>query len=133
MKLNQVDALGLSAGTLEAMEVDATALVVQDEFRRRCPPGDRSNYCERAISRLVGLEIPWYTEHNIQHETIKQFVNITCPRCLMAMKASGGGGSGNTAYVRYRCSCGNQATLAVPAESALAFDPSDCTSDVKAA
>lgn len=111
--------LGITADTLDEIEVDISQVIVHREFKRR----SGGDYRSRAIDRLVALRVPWHSEWNITHETVTRYVGMTCPYCSAQMKPTGGGGNAAERYVNFSCECGASAGLTLPADRGVSFTP----------
>jgi uncharacterized protein YbaR (Trm112 family) len=103
MKLSDIDKLGISSKTKKELEIDATRVIVDDEFNKNGSKCDSDKgYRERAIDRLIDLEIPFHSEFNMAYDMICKFVILVCPYCKTNMKQGNGGGC-NYQSVNFQC------------------------------
>lgn len=101
MNINDLHKLGLLKRTLKNdIYVDLGDVITSDEFNS---PDKSTNYRERAIKRLIKLELGFTSNINIIYELMPQIITINCVYCGKQMKVNGGGGNSSTETIEYKC------------------------------
>jgi len=104
MKLKELRKLKLQQKTLdEDIYVNPLQVIASDEFNKRDVPGDKRDYRDRAIDRVLALKLDFCNEFNTTHELVMRFITVTCPHCHKPMECKGGGGCGHTTSCEFRC------------------------------
>ena len=65
--------------------VNFTEMIIHDEFYGY---GEK-DYRNRAIDRLISMNVNWHSEPNIEYDIMKRFVKIICPYCGRIMSFNG--------------------------------------------
>lgn len=95
---------------------DWTAAILHDEFHKKQPRfgGDKKDYRERGIDRLIKIGAAWGGHNeNISYNVNRRYMKIKCPYCGELMTWYGATGT------MYKCECG---AVANPSGS-INFDP----------
>lgn len=76
-----------------------------------------SRYRELAVESVIRDELSFRSTGNSYMEVAKRLVEITCPSCQRGMLVVGGGSSGGSCTVNYRCDylgCKTEVSLTMP-------------------
>jgi len=124
MNLSDIDALGISEGTKQELEIDATRAIVDDEFYKKYSTTPKKGYRERAIDRLIDLKIPFHSEANIVNDLIDRSIIMVCPYCQSNMSQFNSSGTANNITVNFQChSCHSIGSITLQTDG-ITFEPS---------
>lgn len=130
MKVKNLPSLHLRKKTLDDIDFDHVAAISSDEFNSPAIPGDKKDYRNRAIDRLIENKLSFWNNNNLTWDIVKRFVQITCPYCEHPMNYCDGGGSANVISSRFKClECGAEAGLTLVNDDGLYFRPKSLTEE----
>jgi len=98
MKHKDLDQLGLSKETMDELDVDHVPMIVSDEFKKR-----GGSYRDRAIDRLIKLNMRFHSESNTLTTFAKRFLKMVCPYCTCEMLMGNWGGGLTSTTVEFNC------------------------------
>jgi len=122
MLIEDIKTLHLLPETENEIEVDVTQLVVMDEFNRPTP-SNGENFRQRAVDRLVKMQVPFRSESNTVFEMTKRIFPVKCPYCQSRMLADNGGGSTQEWTTHYHCKCGAETSLSLRVDGIFVTPP----------
>lgn len=102
--------------TIEEIDIPIERAIVQEEFNRRGIVSERTDARERAVDRLIEMEVPFNSEWNTTFQLAKTILKAECPYCHGPMDAFHAGGSNSDTNVDFRCTndqCGAKATVRI--------------------
>lgn len=78
---------------------------------------DEKDYRNKAIDFAIEKRLSFWNTANNTYDMVKRFISIKCPKCGKPMEMQGGGGSGGSTTVRFRCKeCKSESGLTISEE-----------------
>jgi len=119
MKRDELLKRGIRQKTLDAMDIDVTRAVIDEEFGKRV----EGCYRERSVDRLVGMGVPFSADCNLIYEMAERYMRMVCPYCGRSMTARGGGGTTGHYHVEFTCPCKAKMSISLH-DDGISADPS---------
>ena len=98
---------------IEEMDVNPLRLIGEKYFEQ---PTGFGNYRDKAINEVIEQELSFSSDCNYICELINKLVTVTCPTCGSRLKSKNGGGNGHVWSATFKCQCGTEVSLTLPAD-----------------
>ena len=115
------DMLGLRNSAMTRTDADVAELIVTDEFHKR----EKSDYRERALTRLCRLPYRWHSDGNILTNMVERLVSVACPRCGGPTTQRAEGGCNDSMTFSFTCedgNCGQKISLTLADDAFMVYE-----------